>query len=115
MSGLLDLLAEAEPGRCALCSAKLSPGRRVLCGARDCTLLYHQLYGHARRAQRGAKLPRRGESSSAAKLTEKAVVQIRALRHRLSQRQLAQRFGVAQTTISSVLAGRSWAHLPRML
>ena len=42
------------------------------------------------------------------KLTERAVEEIRSLRNSQPQRLIARRFGVSQSTIVSVLSGKSW-------
>lgn len=51
-----------------------------------------------------------GERHGAAKLTVQQVIEIRASRD-VSQRQLAERFGVYQSCISNIRAGRRWAHV----
>lgn len=51
-----------------------------------------------------------GERHGAAKLTVQQVLQIRASRD-VSQRELAERFGVYQSCISNIRAGRRWAHV----
>jgi hypothetical protein len=54
----------------------------------------------------------RGERHGNAKLTADAVRQIRTLRaDGASQQGIADRFGVHQTAISSVLSGRTWGHV----
>lgn len=53
----------------------------------------------------------RGERNSHAKLTEDQVQEIRALRGSVTQRELAARYGVDQSTIGSLMTGRSWKHL----
>jgi hypothetical protein len=50
-----------------------------------------------------------GERHGAAKLTLQQVQKIRAS-HDGSQRELAQRFGIYQSCISNIRAGRRWAH-----
>jgi hypothetical protein len=53
----------------------------------------------------------RGERHGCAKLSEAAVLEILALKGVESQRNLAKRFMISQTTISYIHAGRSWAWL----
>lgn len=53
----------------------------------------------------------RGTKNPFAKLTEAQVVEIRALRGTMSQRRIAEEFGVAQSQISCVLSGRTWGWL----
>lgn len=55
-----------------------------------------------------------GEANKASRLTREAVAEIRrAYRPRkVSQQALADKFGVTQTTVSSVLRGRIWKWLP---
>lgn len=55
--------------------------------------------------------PPRGELSGKAKLTEAKVVQIRALRGRLSQREIGNLFGVAKGTITGIQNGDTWRHV----
>jgi hypothetical protein len=50
-----------------------------------------------------------GSQSSVAKLTEEAVREIRA--SSLSQRKLAEKYGVGATTIRNALHGRYWSHV----
>jgi hypothetical protein len=54
-----------------------------------------------------------GEAAGGAVLTEAAVRQIRALRDRMIQREIAAQFGVCRGTISDIFRGRSWRHLTR--
>ena len=54
-----------------------------------------------------------GERLHNARLTADNVRTIRSLRGEYSQRQLAERFGVARTTIADVLQGRTWREGPR--
>jgi len=59
----------------------------------------------------------RGERHGASKLTSHNVREIRRLRGVETQRKLADRFGVAQSTIASVQSGTAWVWLdyrPRM-
>lgn len=55
---------------------------------------------------------RQGETASRAKLTEGNVVDIRKLAGELSTRKLAARFGVGKSTITQILDGKTWKHLP---
>jgi predicted transcriptional regulator len=50
-----------------------------------------------------------GERHGSAKLTLQQVLQIRASQN-VSQQELAERFGVYQSCISNIRAGRRWAH-----
>lgn len=53
--------------------------------------------------------PQSGENNNSAKLTERDVVQIRALRSSgLTQRVIADMFGVNQTAISKIVRGERW-------
>ena len=51
-----------------------------------------------------------GEGNRMAKLTEKKVKKVRDLyaTGKYTQKQLADRFGVGQATISRILSGKSW-------
>lgn len=53
-----------------------------------------------------------GEQHPLAKLTEEAVLEIRSGRLRLSQREMAERFGVSRRAIQFVIARRTWRHVP---
>lgn len=54
---------------------------------------------------------RRGETSPLAKLTNEKVEEIRLLLNTgMYQRDIAAKFGVAQTTISMIRRGKTWAH-----
>jgi hypothetical protein len=53
----------------------------------------------------------RGEAHHQAKLTEGEVREILALRGKLSQREIAKRFGVSQVNVGLILNGRSWNHV----
>lgn len=53
----------------------------------------------------------RGENQPNSKLSDESVRQIRALYGQLNQYQLADRFGVTQTQISSVVRRESWKHV----
>lgn len=54
---------------------------------------------------------RRGTRSHLNKLTENDVREIRQLRGHLSQREIAEMFGVSSGSISMIWSGRSWAWL----
>lgn len=68
--------------------------------------------GRASRLGCGGSQPR-GETASNVLLTEQQVGEIRAayVPWKVTQRDLASRYGVAQTTISGVLNRYSWKHL----
>jgi hypothetical protein len=53
----------------------------------------------------------RGELNGQAKLTADAVREIRALRGSVAQREIAERFGVAQWTVSAIQLRQLWAHV----
>lgn len=56
--------------------------------------------------------PPRGEAASAAILTEKKVLRIRASHAAgMSQSQLAKRYGVAVSTVSAAVTRRTWKHI----
>ena len=58
---------------------------------------------------RGKSWP--GESHPAAKLTKLDVIAIKELSGKVSQKQIAARFGVTQGHISDIIAGKRWHHL----
>jgi len=53
----------------------------------------------------------RGEINRRAKVTEKDVREIRALRGKLTETEIGRRYGVGQTTISAIQTGQNWAWL----
>jgi len=85
------------------------------CGNRKC-INPHHLEWKTRKENEADKLlhgtHQRGERSHAAKLNEAQVREIFALRKRgLTMRQLSEQFGVAHSTIQSILERRNWQHL----
>lgn len=56
-------------------------------------------------------LQKRGEGHYNAKLTEEAVLSMRANRGRLTYKQMADRYGVTVSTVKTVISSRSWAHI----
>lgn len=54
-----------------------------------------------------------GEANASAKLTEKSVLEIRAMcrNQSMAQSQIAKRYGIKQATISAIHKRKSWAHL----
>jgi hypothetical protein len=57
-------------------------------------------------------LDQNGERNHSAKLTESDVAEIKSLRDGgMLQREIADRFGVMQNTISRILSGKRWSHL----
>lgn len=61
------------------------------------------------RKGRGRGSRNKGTANPSAKIDEAAAQQIRALRGKLSQRRLAQHFGVSQSMICLIQKGRHWA------
>jgi hypothetical protein len=59
---------------------------------------------------RNGRMPR-GEKHGRAKLTEGEVREILALRGKLLQKEIAERFGVGRWVIQYILSGRSWNHV----
>jgi hypothetical protein len=53
----------------------------------------------------------RGTRNSNVKLTEAAVMQIRALRGLMSASRIANRFGITKAAVSKIQLGRTWKHL----
>ena len=53
----------------------------------------------------------RGERCGAAKLNESDVLKIRALRGKMLQREIAEKFGVDQSQVSNIYRGESWGWL----
>lgn len=52
-----------------------------------------------------------GEKHHQAKLTEKEVVEIRALRGKISRRQLSEMYGAGRSTIDNIIDGVTWRHV----
>lgn len=83
------------------------------CGARACVEGTHLYWAtplqnnHDRRIHGTAPV---GERSGTAKLTAAKVRKIRASRD--TQEVLAERYGVAQGTISAAIVRKTWAHIP---
>ncbi len=56
---------------------------------------------------------RRGEDNPQAKLSVDQVVEIREMRDQgVTQRVVAQRFGISQTLVRHIMLGKAWRHLP---
>lgn len=53
----------------------------------------------------------RGERHGMSKLTETDVIEIRSLRGHIPQREIAERFGIHQSTVSGILHRKAWAWL----
>ena len=53
----------------------------------------------------------RGENNGSHKLTEKEVIEIRKNDEKLSQRKIAQKYKVNQTTIFKILHNKTWKHI----
>ncbi len=53
----------------------------------------------------------RGSRQNGAKLTEDHVREIRGLKGKMLQREIAVQFGISQRNISNIHAGKIWAHL----
>lgn len=68
--------------------------------------------GAAHYARRHPDWVPRGEARTGAKLTAAAVVEIRSLGGKESQRSLARRFNVSQPLIGMVLRNEIWTHVP---
>jgi DNA-binding transcriptional regulator YiaG len=53
----------------------------------------------------------KGERNGSSRLSEDQVREIRSLRGRVSQRKIAQTFGIAQMTVSDIQRRKSWPWL----
>lgn len=53
----------------------------------------------------------RGQKNPGSKLSERAVMEIRSLKGKVSQRELARRFGVTRQTICDIGRGKTWSWL----
>lgn len=62
----------------------------------------------------GSKLnPKKIKNDGKPKLSDSAVSRILKLKGVLSQKEIAEMFGVKRSTIAMVHANRSWRHIPR--
>jgi len=59
----------------------------------------------------------RGENSSNSILTKKGIIEIKKLLEKeiLTQKEIAEKFGVKQSTISNIKTGRTWSHVGKKL
>jgi hypothetical protein len=64
------------------------------------------------RRWRVAKAYRCGEANPSAKLAEHQAIEIRALAGSLSQRKIAERYGVSRSTVSQIKLGLLWKKTP---
>jgi len=86
------------------------------CDTAPCVNVDHLFLGtlldnNADRHRKGRSGSAAGERHARAKLTETKVREIRSLRGRFSQHELAWLYGVDQTVIAKVLVGKSWRHV----
>lgn len=63
------------------------------------------------RARKGRSRDQRGQLHNMVKLTVEQVVEIRALRDKMSQRRIGERFGISQTTVSNIQRRERWNHV----
>jgi hypothetical protein len=83
-------------------------GNKLNC--REINLYYGNFKSNAEDAARHGTLAR-GERQGIARLTEQAVREIRELAGSVSQRDLAERYGVCQATVSLAMRGETWGHV----
>lgn len=86
----------------------------------SCTNPHHLFLGTSEDNQRDASkkgrmrtTPQRGEKSHLAKLTDADVIKILSLMGTATQKIIAQKFGVSQSTISLIFLNRAWTHIQR--
>lgn len=79
----------------------------------DMLLAGRQASGDRQGARLHPETLRRGEENHSSKLNDEAVLKIRALGNVASseQKELARQYGVSESAIYFVVAGRSWKHL----
>jgi DNA-binding MarR family transcriptional regulator len=53
----------------------------------------------------------RGEKARGAKLSERSVLEMKSLKGKMLQKDIAVKFGVDPTTVSNVFTGKNWAWL----
>lgn len=81
------------------------------CDTPPCCNPDHLYLGTDADNNRDMRVRGRAKYNTRPKLTEDQVREIRALRGTASQRQLSEKYGVSQSAISCVQAGRSWKNL----
>lgn len=84
------------------------------CGNSSCCNPAHLFLGGKKaRAQNTKRLGRStaGIKNTHAKLTEDQVLEIISLRGKLTQREIAKRFGMSQASVGHIMIGTTWKHL----
>lgn len=63
--------------------------------------------------KKGRMQDNKGEKHSKSKLTEKAILEIRRLRHdeKMTLKEIAQKFNVHYSTVGYVLQRKLWSHI----
>jgi DNA-binding XRE family transcriptional regulator len=99
---------------------KVEPGELQVCHKCDnppCVNPHHLFLGtnkdnHADKKAKG-RAPKGGRNWSSA-FYDKHIPEVRRLRfeEKLTNKQIAQRYGVSESTISHICTGRSWKHVP---
>jgi len=66
-------------------------------------------------AKKGLSFKVKGSSSGTAKLTDEQAIEVYRLAHEgnIKQKELAEMFGINQTTVSSIKRGDSWVHITK--
>lgn len=59
----------------------------------------------------GLLKPQKGSNHGGAKLTEKQVLEIRAIGKSMFQREIAKIYNIKRATVSCILSGKSWTHI----
>lgn len=98
----------------------IPPGQCVLheCDVRICVNPEHFFLGtkgenNSDRKKKGRNAPREGENNTQVKLSDSEVLEIRRLvdSERITQREIAEQFGVTQSTISAIKLRQIWTHI----
>lgn len=89
------------------------------CDVPNCINIEHLFLGtmadnNADRDQKGRHTPLPGSKNGNASLSEYQVIEIRELlAQQVPQREIGRRYGVTQSTVWMIAAGRSWKHVER--
>lgn len=97
---------------------EIPDGKNVLhrCDNPPCVNIEHLFLGSQQdnvtdMHNKGRAVAPSGADSGQAKLTEDEVIAIRQLRGRVTQRELAKRYGISQAHVSAIQRGAWWRHL----
>jgi len=61
--------------------------------------------------ERGLMVRHKGTLHGCAKLSDEQIAEIKALAGQMTQREIAEKFGVGQSQVSRILTGKRWGHV----